>query len=168
MDLAPYIDQLRRDLLAAAEVAGEDARIVAERLVAALEASVRLAMIDALSAAAEEITSEIAPASVEVRVRGREPEFVVSTPAPAEPPSPPPPPSPPIFEAEDGTTARISLRLPDGLKARVEEAAADFGTSVNAWLVRALNDAVVDLNRQQHHEPSRGHRRGRSLSGWVR
>lgn len=168
MDLTPYVESLRQDLLATAAVAGDEARAVAERLLTALDASVRLALIDALGAAAEQITSELAPGSVELRLRGREPEFVVSMASPLEPPAPPPPPAPPSFDGDDGATARISLRLPDGLKARIEEAATGVGASVNAYLIRALNDAVVDINNQ----PSRDHRRdirpGRNLSGWVR
>ena len=171
MDLSPYVESLRRDLQAAAEVAGPDGRVVADRLLSALDASVRLVLIDALGAAAEQITAELAPGSVELRLRGREPEFVVSAALPPEPPEPPLPPAPPAPPALDGddTTARISLRLPDGLKSRIEEAANEIGFSVNSWLVRALNDAVADINQRT---TTRAHRRdvrpGRNLSGWVR
>ena len=171
MDLSPYVESLRRDLQAAADVAGPDARAVADRLLSALDASVRLVLIDALGAAAEQITAELAPGSVELRLRGREPDFVVAAalpPEPPEPPLPPAPPTPPMLEGDD-TTARISLRLPDGLKSRIEEAANEIGFSVNSWLVRALNDAVADINQRT---TTRGHRRdirpGRNLSGWVR
>ena len=67
-------------------------RPVAERLITALDAAVRLALIDALSAAAEEITADLAPGSVEVRLRGREPELVVVMPPLPEPVAPPPAP----------------------------------------------------------------------------
>lgn len=171
MDLTPFVDSLRRDLLAAAEVAGEDSRVAAERLVAALDAATRLALMDALATAAEEITSELAPGSVDLRLRGREPQFVVSFPLPPEPPAPPPPPDPPSFDADDGVTARISLRLPDSLKGRIEEVANTIGVSVNAWLVRALNDAVTDVNSAAATAGARNStraRRGNSLSGWAR
>src|SRR6476659_4531313 len=81
MDLTPYVDQLRRELLAAAEVGGDDARALAERLTAPLEASLRLALLSALSTAAEEITSQLAPGAVDVRLRGGDIGFVVSGPA---------------------------------------------------------------------------------------
>jgi hypothetical protein len=84
MDLTPYIDNLRRELAVAAEAGGEDARALAERLTAALESAARLALLEALSAAADEITTDLAPGSVEVRLRGRDPGFVV-TPPPVEP-----------------------------------------------------------------------------------
>ena len=83
MNLEPYIESLRQQLEVAAEAGGDDARALAERLVAPLEAAVRLTVQDALAAAAEEITLELAPGSVELRLRGREPQFVVSLP-PAE------------------------------------------------------------------------------------
>jgi hypothetical protein len=168
MELAPYVETLHRELSATADVAGDDVRRAADRLLTALDAAVRLVIIDALSAAAEQITAELAPGSVELRIRGRDPEFVVSAPAPPEPPAPPPPPSPPTFDADEATTARISLRLPDGLKARIEEAADGIGASVNSWLIRALQDAVVQIDQQttdfQHHPT----RRGKRLTGWVR
>ena len=176
MDLSPYVDSLRRDLQATAEVAGVEARAVAERLLNALESSVRLVLIDALGAAAEQITAELAPGSVELRLPRREPDFVVSIALPPEPPERqgPPPPTTPLFDGDDSTTARISLRLPDGLKARIEEAASNIGFSVNGWLVRALNDAVAQFNDDtvNYQTSTREHRRdirpGRNLSGWVR
>ena len=68
----------------------------------------------------------------------------------------------------DETTARISLRLPDGLKARIEEAAGSIGASVNSWLVHALHDAVVQVEHQPPDAPHATSRRGKRLSGWVR
>ena len=84
MDLRPYLESIHRQLADAAEAGGDDARALAERLAAPLDAAIRLALQDALGAAAEEITRELAPGSVELRIRGRNPEFVV-TPAPIEP-----------------------------------------------------------------------------------
>jgi hypothetical protein len=167
MELAPYVDTLHRELTAAAEVAGEDVRRAAERLLTALDSAVRLVLIEALGAAAEQITAELAPGAVELRLRGRDPEFVVTPPAPTEPPQPPPPPPPPTFEAED-STARISLRLPDGLKARIEEAAGSIGASVNSWLVHALQDAVVQGDQPSPHQRAHSARPGKRLTGWVR
>jgi len=179
MDLTPFIESLRRDLTAAAEVAGEEARGAAERLTGALDAAVRLAMLDALSTAADEITRDLAPGSVEVRMRGRDPDFVVIVPAPEEPPEPdvppaPPPPPPPTADGEQGEqgTARITLRLPEALKNRVEEASAAEGMSVNAWLVRMINAAVTGRpaggGQNFGYRGSRGPKIGQRLSGWAR
>src|SRR6476469_9481193 len=140
VDFTPYVDQLRRELVASAELGGDEARALAERLTTPLEASLRLALLSALSAAAEEITSQLAPGSVDVRLRGGDIGFVV-TPAPAPPGEPEPAPAaalPPPADGDDAATARITLRLPEQLKGRIEDAAGREGFSVNTWLVRAV------------------------------
>src|SRR4051812_36491188 len=118
MDLTLYVDSLRRDLAVAAEAGGEDARVLAERLTAPLESAIRLTLLDALSAAADEITRELAPGSVELRLRAGEPQFV-ATPAPVDEPVEPAPDAPSLAppEADEGAMARINLRLPEQLKA---------------------------------------------------
>src|SRR4249920_1079692 len=84
MDLGPYVESIHRQLEVAASAGGDEARALAERLAAPLDAAIRLALQDALSAATEEITTELAPGSVELRLRGRDPEFVVTLP-PSDP-----------------------------------------------------------------------------------
>jgi hypothetical protein len=144
MDLTTYVERLRSEL----GVTGG-------------EAVVRLTLLETLSAAADEITREIAPGAVEVRLRGGEPEFVV-TPAPTDEPEPPAP-----LESDDSATARINLRLPEQLKAGAEQAATREGVSVNSWLVRVVAAALT--NRDAGHRPTpRGGRIGESFTGWVR
>jgi predicted transcriptional regulator len=169
MELTPYIDELQRHLALAAEAGGDEARVVAERLAAPLEAATRLVLLEALSAAAGEITRDVAPASVDVRLRGRDPEFVVTrvpseeftehdtTPAPAT--------HQPAVDIDDGSTSRTTLRLPDALKARVDDAAAADGLSVNTWLVRAVAAA---LEPKQRRSAQRTMRSGDSFAGWAR
>lgn len=182
----PYVDSLRQQLVAAAEAGSEETRETAERLATALEPAARLVLLDALSAAADEITRDVAPASVEVRLRGGQTDFIVTSPPTDEPfeesdgngagaeqrrsdgvatddrsPAVPAPP-----ETEEGGTSRITLRLPDHLKPRVEEAARSEGLSVNAWLVRALASALESDSRQSGRRASR--RVGRGYTGWVR
>jgi hypothetical protein len=172
MDLTPYVDTLRRDLAVAAEAGGEDARALAERLTAPLESAARLALLDVLSDAADEITRDLAPGSVQVRLRGREPSFIV-TPAPGDSfgePGPPavadvPPPVPP--DGEDGAMARINLRLAEHLKGRIEAAADRAGLSVNGWLVRAAAAALESGDRGSRSD-RRAPRGGERYSGWVR
>ena len=166
MDLAPYVENLRRELAVAADAGGEDARALAERLTAPLESAIRLTLLDALSAAADEITRELAPGSVELRLRAGEPDFVV-TPAPADEPvaEAPPPVAPP--EADDGAIARINLRLPEQLKTGVERAASGERLSVNAWLVRVVAAALAHDDRDTGSR-QRGGRIGQAYSGWVR
>src|SRR4249919_2203755 len=120
MDLTPYVEKLRRELTVAADAGGEDARALAERLTAPLESAIRLMLLDALSAAADEVTRELAPGGVELRLRSGEPEFVV-TPAPRDEAIEPAPddPAPAPREGDEGATARINLRLPEQLKAGI-------------------------------------------------
>jgi len=167
MDLAPYVDYLHRQLVAAAGAGGDDARFLAELLAAPLDAAARLTLHDALAAAAEEITCELAPGSVELRLRGRDPEFVVTLP-PAEPadadagtPAADWPTTP-----DDGAIARINVRMPDQLKTRVEQAAAAERLSVNAWLVRAAATALERTDvRPREPRPGAGTKR---YTGWAR
>jgi hypothetical protein len=164
MDLAPYVESLHRQLIVAAEAGGDEARMLAERLTAPLDAAARLMLLDALSAAAGEITSELAPGSVDVRLRGGEPELVV-VPPPAEEPASAAPPTSPVVADDDGAQARISLRLPDSLKSRVDGAAASAGLSVNTWLVRAVAAAVEASSSTPSAGTTRGG--GEKFSGWV-
>lgn len=179
MDLSRYAEDIRRQLEAAAEAGGPEARAATERLVVPLDASIRLALLEALTAAADEITVELAPGSVELRLRGRDPEFVVTLP-PADPSlgeqaegddtgmgwplgsavlaAP---------EGEEGSVARINLRLPEHLKAQVERAADAQGLSVNAWLVRAAAAALQrgeSAQRRERRTPYGAQR----YRGWAR
>jgi HicB family len=177
MDLTPYVDTLRRELAVAAEAGGEEARELAERLTAPLESATRLTMLNVLSAAMDEITRDLAPGSVDVRLRGVDPDFVV-TPPPrdevyenrSEPAEPLTAPAPAPADGEDGGTARVNLRLPAHLKARAEEAASREGLSVNAWLVRAVSAAVEGPTRSRTAEKTGTTRTtlGQSFTGWVR
>ncbi|MEV4345685.1 hypothetical protein AB0J83_14535 [Actinoplanes sp. NPDC049596] len=140
MDLTPYLESLRADLAAAAAPGGPETTRAAELLGHSLEPSARLAMLEALSDAAAEITTRLQDASVEVRLRGREADLVVTQHAPTvEPPAPPAAPPPPV---DGGDLTRLTLRMPESLKTHVEQTAAAEGISVNAWLVRAVTAAV--------------------------
>ena len=172
MDLQPYVEHIQRQVVVAAEAGGDEARAVADRLLAPLDAAIRLGLQDALVAAAEEITCELAPGSVELRLRGRDPEFVVTAPA-AEPAAtdgddgPSADTSAGAAEADDGAMSRINLRMPDTLKGRVEQAAAGEGLSVNSWLVRAATAALErppPRSRRDFGPP----RSGQRYTGWAR
>jgi predicted HicB family RNase H-like nuclease len=142
MDLTPYLETLRNDLATAAAPGGEDTARAAELLGNSLDASARLVLLEALSDAAADITTHLSDATVEVRLRGREADLVVThthfeqaASAPAAAPVP-----------DGGDLTRLTLRMPESLKTHVEQTAAAEGISVNAWLVRAVTAAV--------HQPS--------------
>jgi hypothetical protein len=163
MDLTPYVENLRRELAVAADAGGDDARELAARLTASLEPATRLMLFEALSAAADEITRELAPGSVELRLRGGEPEFAVAPPPAEEPVEPAS--RAPLPDVEEGAIARINLRLPEQLKAGVEQAAGRERLSVNAWLVRAVAAALAHDERGPR---LRAGRIGDSFKGWAR
>lgn len=174
MELRSYVENLRDEFAVAAEGVDPEARVLAERLFTQLEAATRLTLLEALSDAADEITRDLAPGSVHVRLRGREPDFVVT---PASPPveaapeaSGPPPLSVPVSapEGDDGGTSRINLRLPDHLKASVEDAAGRAGLSVNAWLVRAVAGAVGAGEAERRPSRRVEPRSGQHFTGWAR
>ncbi|MFI1988702.1 hypothetical protein [Actinoplanes sp. NPDC020271] len=138
MDLTPYLEGLRSDLAVAAAPGGPEISRAAELLSNSLEPSARLALLEALSDAAAEITTGLHDATVEVRLRGREAAFVVTQ---VTMPEPAPAPPPPLADG-GGDQARLTLRMPEALKSHVEQTAATEGISVNAWLVRAIMTAV--------------------------
>ncbi|HMG31486.1 MAG TPA: toxin-antitoxin system HicB family antitoxin [Jiangellaceae bacterium] len=158
MELTPFVDALRHDLAKAGEAASADVRDAAERLSYALEPSARLLLLDALGSAAAEVSAQLPTAVVEVRLRGRDADLVVYDPGEsmAAPPRATPVPEP------DEETSRISFRLPESLKSRVEDAAAAEGLSVNAWLVRAVTQTLDGT------PPGVSIRVGRHVTGWMR
>jgi predicted transcriptional regulator len=162
MELGSYVNELQRQLLDAADNGGEDTRAAAERLAAGLDPAVRLVLLDVLSAAVGEITRDLAPGSVDLRLRGREIEFVVAQPN-AEADGEEEPGA--AVDLDDPSTSRTTLRLPDALKTRVDEAAAADGMSVNAWLVRAVAAA---LQPKQRRSAQRTLRTGDNFAGWAR
>jgi hypothetical protein len=166
MELEQHVNTLREQLAAAAEAGGEEARALAQRLTAPLDAAARLMLLNVLADAAAEITSELAPGSVEVRLRAGDPEFVV-TQALAEPADPPATTAGEPIDVGDGAVARVNLRLPDRLKGQVEQAAEREGLSINAWLVRAAAVAVERRAAGSRGGP-RGPRGGQHYTGWGR
>ncbi|WP_163507717.1 toxin-antitoxin system HicB family antitoxin [Fodinicola acaciae] len=164
MDLNIHIDNLRRELVAVANTGNPEIVKAGELLAKAVESAARLGLIEVLSDAAEEVTGGLAaqnyPAEVQVRIRGREVEMAVT------PPMTPPPtqevaeqPAEPEPDANESYSARFTLRMPEQVKAHVEQAAAADGMSVNAWIVRAIRSW-----RPEHHG-HQGHQYGQH-GGW--
>jgi hypothetical protein len=147
MDLSPYVDAVRADLEAAAAAGTDDAQATARLLSGALDASLRLALVDALSEVAAEVTAH-GDVEVEIRMRGREPQVVVSA-APAL--DEPVPAAEPFDDGDDRASARLTVRMPESLKERAEEEAGRDGLSVNAWMVRAVQSALSPARASSHH-----------------
>ena len=170
VELSQFVARLQQELLAVATAGGEDVRAVAERLLAPLDSAVRLVILEVLTEAFDTVTREIAPGSVHMRLRGREPDIVV-TPPPVSRARTQEADDRPVSvvndcgdEFDDGPVARINFRPPESLKARIEEAAARERLSVNAWLVRATSAAV---EARPNASTASGRTARNRLSGWV-
>jgi hypothetical protein len=149
MQIGPFIDALQQDLAAVAAVGDPQASDTVQRISAVLDSSIRLRLLEAVTAVAHELTSQLQSGHVEVRLAGQDPSLVYVEEVPAPGPS---------VGGEDAFTARITLRLPDALKASVEFAASRDGISVNAWIVQALSRSIDP-------RPPRGPKR---LTGFAR
>jgi len=145
MELSPYVDAVRADLDAAAAAGTEEAQATARLLSGALDASLRLALLDALSALAAEVTAS-SDVEVELRMHGRDPQVVVAS-APSHEDDAEP--AEPVDDGDDRGTARLTVRMPEALKERAEEQAGREGLSVNAWMVRAVQTAVNPASRDR-------------------
>ncbi len=165
MQITPHVEQLQRQLLSAAAAGGPEIEELAGRLTQALEAAGRLAILEALTEAVGDITADLSPGSVDLRLRGRDVDFVVTRPSAPSTPVPAAAtagPSPEPADSDDAGTSRTTLRLPDTLKARAEQAAAVEGLSLNTWLVRAVTAALEPTRRSVPNVT------GSTYTGWVR
>lgn len=145
---------LREDMVRATALADDHTREVAERLIVAIDPAVRNLLIRTLSEAAAELTTELGDAVVDVTVQGSNPAFTVRRAAPAA--------TEPALKLdldEDAGSARVSLRLPETLKTRAEQAATNTGQSLNSWLVDAIRTHLNPKPSQRHT--------GRQLQGWA-
>jgi hypothetical protein len=162
MEMSEFVSKLRGELASITRFAGDDVTRAAELLTEAMDSSVRLVLLDVLSAAAADITARLGDTSVEVRLADGEPTFVVMT-APPEDEYAQAQASP--ADAEPGT-ARLTLRLPDSVKAKVEAAAARDSVSVNTWLVRAANRSLEAPGRNRSSAGRRGP--GQRITGYAK
>jgi hypothetical protein len=149
METARFTSALERDLAAVAAVGDDETAASAERLIQALRGSAGMRLLETLGEAAMEISAQLPEGHVEVRLAGSDPELVYIVGEAAETPA---------VSAEDGLTARISLRLPESLKRELETAASREGVSLNTWLIRALSRSTAPPVR----------RSGNRLTGYGR
>jgi uncharacterized protein (DUF1778 family) len=175
MDLSQYVQRLREDLVSAAAAGDEQTQRTAALLGAAIEPAARLALMNALSDLAAEVTASLGDRVVEVRLDGRDVRVAV-TGEPATEPEPEPQPAPgPGFGpfggfpgGDPGDISRITLRLMEQIKNQAEQAAAAQGVSLNSWLAQAVQGALAGAQRKHtKSEGKKDDRDGRRLRGWV-
>lgn len=131
MQIEGHIQALREDLARVASLGDEATAHVAEILSGAIESSLARRLQDMLAEAALELNTQLDSGHVEVRVAGREPELVYVREDGSAPEA-----------ADEVFSARITLRLPESLKQRIDSAAAREGASVNTWLVQVVQRSV--------------------------
>jgi HicB-like protein involved in pilus formation len=131
MEMSQFIEALQADLRELAQIGGEELVQAAQRLEGAVKQSATLRLIDALTQIALDLSGQLPNGHVEIRLSGQDPQLLYVEEQPAEP-----------VGADDGLSARITLRLPESLKSAAEAAAEAEGASVNAWLVRAVQRAL--------------------------
>ena len=150
MDLTPHLEAIRGDL--ESSLGSDDSLAAAlERMARPLEASLHLRLLDVLGDAAVELTEQLSGGHAEVRVSGKDASLIYV----GAPDTPVPPPD------DDGTTARVTLRMPDALKATLEEAAETIGVSVNALLVQSAQTAVGRMTEEKKRPA------GNRISGYA-
>ncbi|MET9227981.1 toxin-antitoxin system HicB family antitoxin [Lentzea sp. NPDC003310] len=170
MDLSPYIASLREDLATAASAGDENTRRTAAALSAALEPAARLAIMNALSDLAAEVTASLDGQVVDVRLSGRDVQVVVTGSAEPEPEPAPRQEAPPFGTGDaTGDISRITLRMINELKSKAEAAAAAQGVSLNSFIQQAVGGAVH--GKHKHHGGHKGWSgnagQGSRVRGWV-
>lgn len=162
MELGPILDRLTDDLRKAGALGGADTERVAALLVATSEASIRLRILEVLSQAAREIEATAPGVTIDVRLEDGEPVLSMTGSTGEEPP---------VGDDESlGTYAedqlvRLTIRLPERLKTRVEQAASSTGTSINSWIVAALARSL-EMPAGQRTQPNR--RVPRRMTGFIK
>jgi hypothetical protein len=126
MQIDGYVQALKDDLAAVAALGDESTARAAQLLGVALESAFGRRLLEALTEATLELEEQLGGVRVEVRLSGSEPHLVVVQDEPAPGP------------ADEASSARITLRLPESLKSRIEDAAAREGVSVNTWVLHVL------------------------------
>ena len=136
MNVAAFVEALQQDLAAVAAMGDEATAEAARRISAALEPSLRLRLMDVLGEAAVELTSQLPDGHIEVRLAGGDPELIYVEERGG-----------PVPTGEDSLSARVTLRLPETLKAVIDAAAQEAGVSANTWLLQQISRSTGSKRR---------------------
>ena len=136
MNIAAFVEALQQDLAAVAAMGDQATAEAARRISAALEPSLRLRLMDVLGEAAVELTSQLPDGHVEVRLAGGDPELIYVEERGG-----------PVPTGEDSLSARVTLRLPETLKAVIDAAAQEAGVSANTWLLQQISRSTGSKRR---------------------
>jgi predicted HicB family RNase H-like nuclease len=148
MKMSLVVEGLRSDVIAVGELGDETVAEVAERIAAVVGRSASSRILDLLSDVAAEVSAELPQGHVEIRLVGDDVLFAYVDERESAP------------EPEAELSARITLRLSEPLKARVEEGAGREGLSVNSFILRTLERGTTSTAK------TRGGRGGSRLRGY--
>jgi HicB family len=151
VQLESHLQAMQQELAAAAALGDEATAEAARRMADALQSTLHLHLLDLLGEAALEIGGQLETGRVEVRLAGRDPELVVVSDEPAETAQ---------LGVGEEFSGRISLRLPESLKAAVEASAAREGVSTNAWLVRTIARSLEQRPTRRSRHRLQGYAQG--------
>lgn len=135
MQLSTAITNLETAVETQLRVAGPEIAEAGAQLLAVLKPAIKESMMEVVSMAVTEITSQLDSQTIDVKLVDGDPELVVREDLTAVPP----PPSPPSPGSDDADEARITVRLPSYLKDLISADAEVSGDSVNSYVVDVLN-----------------------------
>lgn len=164
MELSPYLERLGTDLEKVTALADDSTRETAARLIRAIEPSLRMALVEAISDATAIVTADLDNVVAVVRMEGADPVISVERTADATVPVPP---APPPLPGEDDADARITVRLPQSLKQRAESRALEADQSLNTWIVQSIRRAAQSEPGQGFPFSSPSIPTPRRVTGWA-
>jgi hypothetical protein len=131
MLISELLAGIRGDFNALGQLGGPDTALVAERLSVAIEPSLRTHFLEAMNNVIQEFNLQDSVA-LTLNLEGDQIRMnrVVAAEGNLAAPTP------------SDYSARIALRLSDGLKEDIEHLATDVGSSMNSWIVRTLERSV--------------------------
>ena len=147
MLISHYVENVQSDLQTLSRLGGDDLASAAARLADAIEPALRGRLFEALSQLVAEANDSLGTQRLELRLSADEVTLVREQGAVEN------------IETPGELKARFALRLPEDLKALIDEQADRLGASTNAWIVRALAKELGDT------PPAPPGRPGRTLRG---
>lgn len=159
MELSPYLQGIAEDLDKVTALADDPTREIAGRLISALEPSLRMALVRAISDTAAMVTADLDDVVAVVRMEGRDPVISVEHTGEAQPATPP-------SDDEGDDYVRVTVRLPQGLKQRAESRATQAEQSLNSWVVQAIRRAIHEGGFLPPFMPPSAPR-ARRTTGWA-
>jgi hypothetical protein len=155
MKMSLVVDGLRSDVISVGELGDDTVAEVADRIAEVLGRSIPSRILDLLSEVAAEVSAELPDGRVEIRVAGDDVDLAYVEDAAAGTADADGEGDGGDWDRDRDMSARITLRLSESLKTRVEEGAARQGISVNAFIVRTLEQGASGEHKRKTYAGNR-------------